>query len=173
MGVAIVRGGGSGVVKGAQGNQTQATSTLTTGVLFVDGFLYARNPHTNSWTRVDQLGSNDALNAIKIGHIPAHPVFATAAANTPVSSTVAGIASRRIVVCTIDPAYVTAGGAGKVVVKDGATTVYSKPITTGGPAPQRPPTGGLLISTGSTLTVTLTAGGVGVVGTLNYSYVVI
>lgn len=95
------------------------------------------------------------------------PPAASASANSPVTITINAVSNRRFVIKAINCGYTATPTGGMLTITDGGTARANIPITAAGAAPIKPDVIGTV---NTAMTITLAAGGTGVVGHLSVSY---
>lgn len=112
-------------------------------------------------------GAIDSAGRAATSTVPSDPTSATAAANTAVVTTYAAVAGQRHRLTLLDASYSAAPAGARVLVQDGAATVYDHDYGATQPSSVPIPPGGIQGSVNTQMVVTLAAGGAGVTGKLN------
>ena len=107
--------------------------------------------------------------SVPVNPVPSTPVSGTAAVNTQVQVTIAGVASQAIRLTSLSWSYSGAPTGGTVTVVVNAVTILQLDIAAAGPGFVELPPGGLECALGQSAVITLTAAGAAVVGRLNVS----
>jgi len=116
---------------------------------------------------IDVTSAGGSAGSIPVIEPATTPQNATAAVNTAVTITVAGVAGASIRLAMLSWSYSAAPTAGRVTVQDGATTVLDLDVGVSGFDQVPLPPGGIKMSVGNSCVVTLAAAGAAVIGKLN------
>lgn len=112
-------------------------------------------------------GLTDGSGRLLATEEPSDASSATAAANTAVTTTYAAAAGQRHRLTFLSFSYSAAPAGARITIQDGASTILDLDYATTAVANVPLPPGGLEGSVNTAMTVTLAAGGAGVVGKLN------
>jgi hypothetical protein len=99
--------------------------------------------------------------------VPGDPVSATAAANTAVVITIAGVAGQAICINALSASYSVAVAGGLLTIVVNGVTIYQIDITAIGPVTIPLPDSGIECALGQNAVITLAAGGATAIGKLN------
>lgn len=114
-----------------------------------------------------QIASGTGAGSIPVQETPATPQSGTAAVNTAVAITIAGVALQTIRITHLSWSYSAAPTAGSLTVVVNGVTIWQSDITSAGSGAVPLPPGGIICQAGQNAVVTLSAAGAAVAGRLN------
>ena len=119
-------------------------------------------------TAVDQTGN--PTGTPQVAELAATPVSATAAVNTAVVITIAGVAGQSVRIEALSGDYNAAPTGGLLTIVVNAVTIWQADILSSGLFTVPLPPGGLLCQAGQNAVLTLAAAGAAVTGRLNTGF---
>jgi hypothetical protein len=108
--------------------------------------------------------------SVPVNITPSTPATATAAANTPVTLTIAGVAGQSIRIDALSAGYSVITGTGLLTIVVNSVTIFQCEVSLLGTLTIPLPDGGIECQSGQSAVITLPAGAVTAVGFINAAY---